>query len=94
MQLTSRTRAESVLLSLTIIWGSTFVLTKFILENASPFVYVAIRFFAASVLFAALFFRRLRTISKDGVAKGLILGMLLFLGFMLQRKRVEYWFTS
>jgi drug/metabolite transporter (DMT)-like permease len=84
MQLTSRTRAESVLLSLTIIWGSTFVLTKFILENASPFVYVAIRFFAASVLFAALFFRRLRTISKDGVAKGLILGMLLFLGFMLQ----------
>ena len=84
MQLTSRTRAESYLLSLTIIWGSTFVLTKFILENASPFVYVAVRFFIASLLFAALFFRRLRTISKDAVAKGLVLGVLLFLGFMLQ----------
>jgi len=84
MQLTSRTRAESYLLSLTIIWGSTFVLTKFILENASPFVYVAVRFFIASLLFAALFFRRLRTISKDAVVKGLVLGVLLFLGFMLQ----------
>ena len=84
MQLTSRTRAESYLLSLTIIWGSTFVLTKFILENASPFVYVAVRFFIASLLFAALFFRRLCTISKDTVAKGLVLGVLLFLGFMLQ----------
>lgn len=84
MQMTSRARAELVLLSLTIIWGSTFVLTKFILENASPFVYVALRFFIASLIFAALFFRRLRTISKDGVAKGLILGVLLFLGFMLQ----------
>ncbi len=84
MQLTSRTRAESYLFSLTIIWGSTFVLTKFILENASPFVYVAIRFFIASLLFIALFFQRLRTISKDGIAKGLILGVLLFLGFMLQ----------
>ena len=84
MRLTSRTRAESYLLSLTIIWGSTFVLTKFILENASPFVYVAIRFFIASLLFAALFFRRLRTISKDGITKGLVLGVLLFLGFMLQ----------
>ena len=84
MQMTSRTRAELYLLSLTIIWGSTFVLTKFILESASPFVYVAIRFFVASLLLGALFFRRLRTITKDGVAKGLILGVLLFFGFMLQ----------
>jgi drug/metabolite transporter (DMT)-like permease len=84
MQLTSRTRAESYLLSLTIIWGSTFVLTKFILENASPFVYVAIRFFVASLLFAALFFRRLRTISKEVISRGLVLGVLLFFGFMLQ----------
>ena len=84
MQLISRSRAESYLLSLTIIWGSTFVLTKFILIDASPFVYVALRFFSASLLFAMFFFRRLRTISKDGVAKGLVLGVLLFTGFMLQ----------
>jgi drug/metabolite transporter (DMT)-like permease len=77
-------RAEFYLLSITIIWGSTFVLTKFILENASPFVYVALRFFIASLIFAALFLRRLRTISKDGFAKGLVLGVLLFFGFMLQ----------
>ena len=80
----SRTRAESFLLSITIIWGSTFVLTKFILENASPFVYVALRFFIASLIFAALFFRKLQTLSKDGVVKGLVLGVLLFMGFMLQ----------
>jgi drug/metabolite transporter (DMT)-like permease len=84
MPLTSRTRAESYLLSLTIIWGSTFVLTKFILEDASPLVYVAIRFFAASLLFGVLFFRRLRTISKNGITKGLVLGVLLFFGFILQ----------
>ena len=84
MQVTSRTRAELYLLSLTVIWGSTFVLTKFILESASPFVYVAIRFFVASLLFAAFFFRSLRIISKDAVTKGLVLGVLLFFGFTLQ----------
>ena len=68
-----RTRAEYYLLSITIVWGSTFVLTKFILENASPFVYVALRFLIASLICAALFFRRLRTISKDGISKGLVL---------------------
>ena len=86
----SRTRAESYLLSITIIWGTTFVLTKFILEDASPFVYVALRFFIASFIFAALFFRRLRSISKDGVAKGLVLGVLLFCGFMLQTIGMKY----
>ena len=90
LQSKSRTRAESYLLSITIIWGSTFVLTKFILEDASPFVYVALRFFIASCIFAALFFRRLRTISKDGVAKGLVLGVLLFFGFMLQTVGMKY----
>ena len=90
MQLTSRTRAESYLLSITIIWGSTFVLTKFILENASPFVYVALRFFLASLIVAVIFFQRLRTISKDGVAKGVVLGVLLFFGFMLQTIGMKY----
>lgn len=84
IRLTTRIRAELFLLSLTIVWGSTFVLTKFILEDASPFVYVALRFISASILFAVFFFRRLRTISKDGVAKGLVLGVLLFVGFILQ----------
>ncbi len=88
--MTSRTRAELFLLSITIIWGSTFVLTKFILESASPFVYIAFRFALASFLFFVLFFQRLRTISKDAIIKGLILGVLLFLGFELQTVGLKY----
>jgi drug/metabolite transporter (DMT)-like permease len=88
--MTIRTRAELYLLSLTIVWGSTFVLTKFVLENASPFVYISIRFTAASVIFAALFFHRLYTISKDAIVKGTILGILLFIGFVLQTVGMKY----
>jgi drug/metabolite transporter (DMT)-like permease len=90
MQLTSRTRAEIYLLSITVIWGSTFALTKFILEDASPFVYITIRFTIASLIFAILFFRRLRTISKDAFAKGTVLGLLLFIGFVLQTVGLKY----
>ena len=90
MQPTSRTRAELYLLSLTIIWGSTFVLTKFILEDASPFVYVAIRFITASLLVAVFFYRRLHSITRDGVVKGLVLGLLLFFGFVLQTVGLKF----
>jgi drug/metabolite transporter (DMT)-like permease len=76
----SRARAEFYLLSMTVVWGSTFVLTKIVLESTSPFVYVAIRFAIASILFTALFIRRIRMMSKDAFIKGGILGILLFIG--------------
>lgn len=90
MSVTRRTRAELYLLSITVVWGSTFVLTKFILEDTSPFVYVAIRFAAASILFAALFFKRLKTIPQDAVLKGGVLGIMLFAGFVLQTIGLKY----
>jgi drug/metabolite transporter (DMT)-like permease len=90
MQVITRTRAEIYLLFLTVIWGSTFVLTKFVLENASPFVYVSIRFAIASIIFYAFFFRRLMTITRDAVIKGVILGVLLFFGFITQTIGLKY----
>jgi drug/metabolite transporter (DMT)-like permease len=90
MQLTPRTRAEFYLLSITVVWGSTFVLTKFVLENASPIVYISLRFTIASFLLAVIFFRRLRVISKDAFVKGVVLGVLLFVGFMLQTVGLKY----
>jgi drug/metabolite transporter (DMT)-like permease len=88
--MTSRARAELYLLSITVVWGSTFVLTKFIFESASPFVYISIRFTVASMVCAALFFRRLRAISQDAIMKGTVLGVLLFVGFALQTVGLKY----
>jgi len=88
--LTPRTRAELYLFSLTIIWGSTFVLTKFILIHASPFVYVALRFAFASILFFILFYKRLKSITYRGIIKGSVLGILLFIGFVVQTIGLKY----
>ena len=79
-----RTRAELSLLAITLIWGSTFVVTKFILRDAGPFLYTSLRFLLATLIFGVLFFPKLRTIGKEAVAKGAILGFLLFIGFASQ----------
>jgi len=86
----SRTQAETWLLAVTVIWGSTFFLTKIILENASPFVYIALRFTIATILFGTIFFQRLRSLSRDAIIKGSVLGVLLFLGFVLQSTGLKY----
>lgn len=85
-----RTKAELFLLSVTFIWGTTFVLTKIVLEHVSPFVYITIRFGVASMIFAALFWRRIRAMNKDVVVKGGILGLLLVSGFALQTVGLQY----
>jgi len=88
--MTKRTRAELYLLLITLIWGSTFVVTKFVLRDAGPFLYTSIRFLVASLIFAIVFFPKLRTIKKSSVFNGGILGILLFIGFATQTVGLLY----
>ena len=85
-----RTRAELFLLLITLVWGSTFVVTKFVLRDAGPFLYTSIRFLVATLIFGVVFFPRLRTIGKESAKKGAILGFLLFIGFATQTVGLLY----
>ncbi|HEY6952736.1 MAG TPA: DMT family transporter [Bacteroidota bacterium] len=85
-----RTKAELYLLSITFIWGSTFVVTKFVLRDAGPFLYTFIRFVVAALIFTVIFLPRLRTIGRSSAAKGAILGVLLFIGFATQTVGLLY----
>jgi drug/metabolite transporter (DMT)-like permease len=88
--MTPRTRAELALLSITIIWGSTFATTKMLLSEIHPFTYVSLRFGLASILFALLFWSRIKNGGWKPVAGGMVLGLLLFTGFSLQTVGLLY----
>lgn len=88
--MSKRTKAELYLLAITFIWGSTFVVTKFVLRDAGPFLYTFIRFLVATLIFTAIFLPRLRTLGKSSAVKGSILGFLLFIGFATQTVGLLY----
>jgi drug/metabolite transporter (DMT)-like permease len=88
--MTTRTRAELSLLSITLIWGSTFVTSKYLLDTISPLIYIGVRFAIATVAFAALFPRRVFGAPKAAWIKGGILGLLLFAGFVSQTVGLQY----
>jgi drug/metabolite transporter (DMT)-like permease len=85
-----RTKAEFYLLSITFIWGSTFVLSKYLLGYITPLAYIGIRFSIAALLFSLIFFKQIRTLSKGAAIKGGILGALLFSGFAAQTIGLQY----
>ncbi len=85
-----RARAELVLFCVTFIWGSTFVVTKGLLEAFSPFAYIGTRFALATILFVAIFPRSVTALRSQGLVHGSILGFLLFAGFVLQTLGLQY----
>ncbi|GJQ22040.1 MAG: membrane protein [Bacteroidia bacterium] len=88
--MTSRTRAELLLLSCTLIWGGTFAVTKSGLEEISPLLLITLRFAIAALLF--LPFAKLGSVPMTAVTMkgGVIIGILLFIGFVTQTIGLEY----
>lgn len=78
--------AELSLVLVTFIWGSTFVVVQDALTDASPLVFVGIRFTLGAAVLAALVGRRLRRDSAgpDAWRGGLLAGFFLFLGYAFQ----------
>lgn len=86
----SRGGAEGVLLACTAIWGSTFAITKTALDDASPLLFVAARFGLATLLLAPFVLKALRRMDRRALGRGVILGVLLFLGFATQTVGLQY----
>jgi drug/metabolite transporter (DMT)-like permease len=88
--MTARSRAELSLLSITLIWGSTFVTSKYLLQTVSPLIFIGVRFAFASALFALFFHQKVFSIPKGTWIKGIVLGVLLFIGFATQTIGLQY----
>jgi drug/metabolite transporter (DMT)-like permease len=77
-----RPRPELVLVGVTVLWGSTFIVTKDIVRASPPMLYLVIRFGVAALLLLALYGRRLR--DRRLIVDGIVLGVMSSLGLVLQ----------
>jgi len=68
----------------TLIWGSTFILMKNMLNTVGTYHLLAIRFSAAAVLLGYAYHDRLRTVNMHLLLRGFLLGLFLFLAYAAQ----------
>jgi drug/metabolite transporter (DMT)-like permease len=80
--LSQRSKAEILLVVTTFIWGSTFVIVKGALRDASPFPFLAIRFILAGLLMWLVMGRG--PLDRQALVPSLVLGILLFAGYAFQ----------
>jgi drug/metabolite transporter (DMT)-like permease len=72
---TGRLRADAVLVAVTVVWGSSFIVVKDVVRDSPPLAFLFWRFLLAVLLILPLALRRGRTprLFRDGVAVGLLL---------------------
>jgi drug/metabolite transporter (DMT)-like permease len=77
-------RAVIALVAVTAVWGVTFVQVKDAVAIYPLFAFLAVRFAIASATLAVPAARRLRSLGPRGWRSGIVLGLLLALGYALQ----------
>ena len=77
-------KAHLLLVTITLIWGSTFVLMKQALAESSPLLLNAARMSLAAILLAAYYRKHLARIERPALLAGITVGVFLFLGYAFQ----------
>jgi len=77
-------KAHLLLVLMTFIWGTTFVLVKEALRTISPLLFNAVRMGLAAAIMAALYRKQLSTLTRPAFTAGLVVGIFLFLGYEFQ----------
>lgn len=73
-----------------IIWGSGFVASAVALDHYTPYQILAGRFFIGVLLLSMVFHKKLMTIKKSVLIKGVVLGGILYIAFVLQTVGLQF----
>jgi drug/metabolite transporter (DMT)-like permease len=83
-------RHDALLVLVTLIWGSTFLIAKNAVRLSGPFTYLTLSYGVGSLTLAIIFHTRLRHITRRELLSGLVLGTILFIGYALQTIGLQY----
>jgi len=83
-------KAHILLVLITLIWGSNFVVIKNALADISPLFFNAVRMSLAAVVLAMVFYRELGRLTAGSLRSGLLVGFFLFIGNELQTEGLKY----
>lgn len=78
------TKAHLLLLAVAALWGSTFVLVKDALNDASPLVFNLLRMALAFICLAVFYRGHLKHITRASLAAGVMVGACLAAGYQFQ----------
>src|SRR5439155_26607565 len=87
-------RVNALLVLVTMIWGSTFLIVQQTIRLTGPFTFLTMRFGIGALVLAALFHKRLARITRTEMLTGSLIGLFLFGTYALQTTGLQYTTSS
>ena len=75
---------QALLLAATLVWGTSFVILKDTISEVPPMFVIAIRFLVAGIVLALFFIKKLKSVSKRSLLRGVIVGVFLAAAYVTQ----------
>jgi len=82
--------ADISLFIVAIFWGGGFIAVKDALSSLTPFYIMAMRFGISVIIMLLIFRKKIKLITKNVLKVGVLIGLLLFLGFAAQTVGMKY----
>ena len=89
-----RLRLDLLLIVVTMIWGSTFLVTQKTVQLSGPFTFLALCFGIGSLTLAITFRKRLIHLTRTELIAGMFIGLFLFAGYALQTTGLQFTTTG
>lgn len=83
-------RADFLLLTVAIAWGVTFLMVQDAIKTVPVYAFLFYRFLLATILMGIIAFKFFKTINKETILFGVVLGFFLFGGFATQTFGLAY----
>src|SRR5436305_8303329 len=74
---------DVLLVFVTLIWGSSFLIEQYSIRLVGPFTTLAIRFGIAALVLVLVFYKHFRRITRAEIMAGSTIGVFLFAGYAL-----------
>src|SRR5258708_13291020 len=87
-------KVDALLVFVTMIWGSTFLIVQQTIRLTGPFTFLAMRFGIGALVLAVIFHKRLRHITRAEIFTGSLIGLFLFGTYALQTTGLQYTTSS
>lgn len=83
-------KINALLVFVTMIWGSTFLIVQQTIKLTGPFTFLAMRFCIGTLVLAVIFHKRLARITHAELFTGSLIGVFLFSTYALQTTGLQY----
>src|SRR3989441_3028215 len=87
-------KVNALLVFVSMIWGSTFLIVQQTIRLTGPFTFLAMRFGIGALVLAVIFHKRLAQITRAEIITGSIIGLFLFGAYALQTTGLQYTTSS